>query len=118
MIQHGDFGPNNLLFDADSGSATAVLDWEFSGIGDPVTDIAWCEWIVRMHHPDVVNELPVFFDAYGSTPPWTLRKDTMIRRCRWLTDFTHRWDPHGDAVAAWRERTRTVEGWHELGDIP
>jgi aminoglycoside phosphotransferase (APT) family kinase protein len=32
-----------------------VVDWEFAHLGDPVEDLAWCEWIVRMHHPEHVD---------------------------------------------------------------
>lgn len=54
VIQHGDFGPNNLLL-ADRGKVVvAVLDCEFSRPGPPIADTAWCEWIVRMHHPGAV----------------------------------------------------------------
>ncbi|MFC6705201.1 phosphotransferase family protein [Flexivirga alba] len=113
VVQHGDFGPNNLLFDGDSGHVAAVLDWEFSGVGEAIMDIAWCEWIVRMHHPAAVAELSAFFAAYGAKPPWRLRQNAMARRCRWLEDFTNRWDPNGSAVALWQQRTRTVESWHE-----
>jgi hypothetical protein len=97
----------------DAGHVAAVLDWEFSGVGEAITDIAWCEWIVRMHHPAAVAELSAFFAAYGAKPPWRLRQDAMARRCRWLEDFTNRWDPNGSAVALWQQRTRTVESWHE-----
>jgi aminoglycoside phosphotransferase (APT) family kinase protein len=65
VIRHGDFGPNNLLFDLGTLAVTAVLDWKFSGIGEAIEDIAWCEWIVRMHHPHALSAMPAFFDAYG-----------------------------------------------------
>ena len=80
VVQHGDFGPNNLLLDAETGRTTAVLDWEFSGVGEAILDIAWCEWIVRMHHPEAVSELSAFFVAYGAQPPWRLRQDAMVHR--------------------------------------
>ena len=50
VIVHGDFGPQNLL--VDGGHVSALLDWEFAHLGRPVEDLAWAEWIVRMHHPD------------------------------------------------------------------
>lgn len=119
VIQHGDFGPNNVLFATGSNAAPsgdclraiAVLDWEFSGVGDPIVDVAWCEWIVRMHHPDAVGHLGAFFEAYGSTPSWSDRQAEMVRRCRELTEFTRRWDPNGPAVDTWLRRTSTVESW-------
>jgi aminoglycoside phosphotransferase (APT) family kinase protein len=36
---HGDAGPGNFLFDADR--VTALLDWEFAHLGDPLDDLAW-----------------------------------------------------------------------------
>lgn len=113
VLVHGDFGPNNLLFDRNANHVLAVVDWEFSGVGDAITDIAWCEWIVRMHHRDAASELPAFFDAYGAKPPWSLRLDAMVHRCRWLEDFTNRWEPDGPGVALWQQRARTVESWEE-----
>ena len=111
VIRHGDFGPNNVLFDPATMAVTALLDWEFSGIGAAIEDIAWCEWIVRMHHPDAVGSLPAFFDAYGSTPPWEQRKRVMLSRCRWLEAFCRRWDPAGDAVRQWQVRAAATAGW-------
>ncbi|WP_461012009.1 phosphotransferase [Streptomyces capparidis] len=47
---HGDFGPNNVLLNPGTFEVTAVVDGEFAHLGDPVEDLAWCEWIVRTHH--------------------------------------------------------------------
>lgn len=38
-IVHGDYRPANMLF-AD-GVITALLDWEFTGVGDPMEDLGW-----------------------------------------------------------------------------
>jgi Ser/Thr protein kinase RdoA (MazF antagonist) len=43
VLVHGDFGPNNMLFDPVTFATTAVLDWEWAHAGDPVEDLAWCE---------------------------------------------------------------------------
>ena len=68
---HGDYGPQNVLLDPAALQITAVLDWEWAHAEHPVEDIAWCEWIIRMHHPRLVSQLGVFFDAYGGDiPPW------------------------------------------------
>lgn len=108
VIVHGDFGPNNVLF-ADAGrSVVAVLDWEFCHVGPAVDDVAWCEWIVRMHHPAAVDQLAVFFDAYGDCPTWADRQSEMLRRCVELEDFARRWDPDGSAVSVWRQRAEVV----------
>src|SRR5919112_2572504 len=67
-FNHGDFGPHNVLLDGITFAATAVLDWEFAvhPLDDPITDIAWCEWIVRTHYPDRLAALAAFFTAYGT----------------------------------------------------
>lgn len=40
-IVHGDFRSHNLIFRADSPKVAAILDWELSTIGHPVTDFAF-----------------------------------------------------------------------------
>ncbi len=42
---HGDVGPKNFLFER--GGITALIDWEFAHIGDPMDDLAW--WVFRGH---------------------------------------------------------------------
>ena len=39
-IVHGDFRLDNLLVDEDADTINAVLDWEMSTLGDPLTDVA------------------------------------------------------------------------------
>jgi aminoglycoside phosphotransferase (APT) family kinase protein len=40
-VVHGDFRTGNFLFDEDSRSITAVLDWELGYVGDRHGDLAW-----------------------------------------------------------------------------
>ncbi|MFD9500440.1 phosphotransferase family protein [Streptomyces sp. NPDC060035] len=40
VLVHGDFGPHNLLLDPLTFQVTAVVDWEFSHLGNPVEDLA------------------------------------------------------------------------------
>jgi tRNA A-37 threonylcarbamoyl transferase component Bud32 len=110
---HGDFGPNNTLFDPDSLAVTAVLDWEFSSSGgvDPVADLAWCEWIVRMHHAGVTASIPLLYSAYGTSFSWRDRQSAMVERCAQLVGFTHEWEPDGPAEALWRYRLRVTAAW-------
>ena len=39
-IFHGDFHTNNVLYDAD-GRLVAIVDWEISGVGAQLLDLAW-----------------------------------------------------------------------------
>lgn len=39
VVVHGDFRIGNLLIDP--SGLTAVIDWEFAHVGDPVEDLAW-----------------------------------------------------------------------------
>jgi aminoglycoside phosphotransferase (APT) family kinase protein len=113
VVLHGDFGPNNTLFDSNGYTVTALLDWEFCAIGPAIRDIAWCEWIVRMHHPTDKESLTAFFEAYGERPSWEARQLAMIDRCRWLEAFAQRWDAHGERARQWRQRIEETAAWAE-----
>jgi aminoglycoside phosphotransferase (APT) family kinase protein len=41
-IVHGDFRIGNMLYASDSAQVAAVLDWELSTLGDPISDLAYC----------------------------------------------------------------------------
>ncbi|WP_129841056.1 phosphotransferase [Streptomyces sp. RFCAC02] len=112
VLVHGDFGPNNVLLDPATCEVTAVIDWEFARIGEPVEDLAWCEWIVRMHHPAHRHALGDFFRAYGrEVPPWPVRRAAMLARCEALRQFCERWEPDGPGVRQWRERAAVTARW-------
>ncbi|HEY8120532.1 MAG TPA: phosphotransferase family protein [Myxococcota bacterium] len=46
VLCHGDVGPGNFLHDG--SRVTALLDWEFAHLGDPMDDLAWLAF--RGHH--------------------------------------------------------------------
>jgi len=112
VLVHGDFGPQNLLLDPATLVITAVLDWEFVRIGAPLDDLAWAEWIVRTHHPDLVTVLPSLFSGYGSTPAWSERHAAMLPGCHLLLAFATRWGgPGSDAAHLWEERLRATRSY-------
>ena len=113
VLVHGDFGPNNLLLDPATFSVSAVLDWEWAHPGDPVEDLAWCEWIVRMHHSDQVAALDEFFDGYGRRPAWADRQAAMIAQCQSLLDMCRRWPGGDNAVRMWEHRLAVTAAWTE-----
>jgi aminoglycoside phosphotransferase (APT) family kinase protein len=45
VLCHGDVGPGNFLHEG--GRVTALLDWEFAHLGDPMDDLGW--WVFRGH---------------------------------------------------------------------
>lgn len=56
-VVHGDFRLGNLLFEADT--ATAIVDWEIWGVGDPRVDLGW--FLVFNDHrlfPDIGHDVP------------------------------------------------------------
>ncbi|MGW3071613.1 phosphotransferase family protein [Kitasatospora sp. NPDC001132] len=111
---HGDFGPHNLLLDPADFAVTGLLDWEFAHPGEPVEDLAWCEWIVRTHHPAQAGALHHLFDAYGQpAPPWPRRRSAMLTQCARLEEFCRRRDPDGPGARQWQERGRLTAGWPE-----
>jgi hypothetical protein len=109
VLVHGDYGPNNVLLDSGGGRVTGVLDWEWAHAGDPVEDLAWCEWIVRAHHPAQAGALGGLFDGYGWRPPWQLRHQVMLARHRDLIGFCRRWAP--ERARLWQDRLAATAAW-------
>ncbi|MBA3311215.1 MAG: hypothetical protein H0U28_14390, partial [Nocardioidaceae bacterium] len=66
VLVHHDFGPNNAVLDQGGTTVLLLADWEWCTLGDRLTDLSWCEFIVRMHHTDQVGALPALWDG---TPP-------------------------------------------------
>lgn len=112
VICHGDFGAQNMLFDLANRRVAAIIDWESASLGAPVDDLAFAEWIVRMHHPNDLDYLDLLFEGAGLRPPWTERQATMVRKCGEVRVLCEEagWS---DAAAWWEERTRTTAGWSE-----
>ncbi len=40
VLRHGDFGAGNILWDAEEGILTGIIDFGFAGLGDAAVDIA------------------------------------------------------------------------------
>jgi aminoglycoside phosphotransferase (APT) family kinase protein len=45
VLVQGDTGPGNFV--AEGGVVTALVDWEFAHLGDPMDDLAWVEFRLR-----------------------------------------------------------------------
>lgn len=65
-LLHGDVGPGNFLFD--EGRVTALLDWEFAHLGDPLDDLATLS--LRMVHGGMSNfpDLVEHYQGVGGGP--------------------------------------------------
>jgi aminoglycoside phosphotransferase (APT) family kinase protein len=63
-LAHGDAGLHNLLWE---GRIAALLDWEWSGCGAPLLDLAWLAWTI--HWRDLPPTLwEAFLAGYGDGP--------------------------------------------------
>ena len=113
VLVHHDFGPNNAVLDQAGTTVLLLADWEWCTLGDRLIDLSWCEFIVRMHHPDQVGALPALWDGYGARPRWELRQRAIVARAErhsaWVTSWR---GACGDAV--WRDRVELVQSWQEL----
>jgi tRNA A-37 threonylcarbamoyl transferase component Bud32 len=110
-MTHGDYGPQNLLLDAAGEAVLLVADWEFSTRERrPVVDLAWAEWIVRMHHPHEAASVDALYEGYGAELPWDERQRVMLERCEVLR---LRCVAAGDVAAArtWAARALTTSSW-------
>lgn len=58
-LVHGDFRLGNMVVDPELTGIAAVLDWELSTLGDPLTDVGYC---TLMYHWDS----PVFGTVIGA----------------------------------------------------
>lgn len=110
VIVHGDYGPQNILICGHR--ITAVLDWEFAHVGSEIEDLAWTEWIVRMHHPHAQDALPDLFRAAKLHPAWSDRRAAMLERCASLLRRAEEGESP-DHIGLWRERVIRTENWGE-----
>ena len=111
VLVHGDFGPQNMLFDLAAG-ACGIIDWESAHVGSPIEDLAWAEWIVRAHHPDAVDALDTLFEGAGQRPPWARRREAMLQQQREILAYCESAGMERSA-ADWRDRLRATEAWVE-----
>lgn len=112
VIVHGDFGPQNILIAPEEWKVAALLDWEWAHLGDPIEDLAWAEWIVRMHHSAALSALPALFNGYGTAPSWPLRHQAMLSKCQQLLAFVR--DAHNtEGVLLWEHRIQLT---HQFSD--
>ena len=82
-IVHGDFRLDNILVDDDADTVNAVLDWEMSTLGDPLTDVAVLLAYQQLAETDVSAQAPgivatMVTDAPNA--PGYLTRDAVLER--------------------------------------
>jgi hypothetical protein len=113
VLVHQDFGPNNVVFAEQDDSILLLADWEWSTVGSPITDLAWAEVIVRLHHPEHQDCIPALFDGYGMRPAWSERQAAMAKRATALETWVRSF--RGAAAAStWGRRSRCIAQWREI----
>lgn len=55
-LLHYDLSPEHVLFDADSGLPTAIIDWADAGIGDPIHELGAFEYTFGQEYTEVYVE--------------------------------------------------------------
>lgn len=83
---HGDFLPDNVLFDEESGR-TILLDWEFGAMGHPLEDLGtFC------HHGDLSDE-EIFCtaEAYYGREPETSEMRSVFVHCASAAVMWYSW---------------------------
>ncbi|MBX2867297.1 MAG: phosphotransferase family protein [Acidiferrobacterales bacterium] len=99
---HRDFRTGNFLIHEDQ--LTAILDWEFSGFGDPMSDIGWfCAECWRFSRPDLeaggLASRTTFYDAYEMASGRKIAHDAvkfweLVAHLRWAVIALQQGDRH------------------------
>lgn len=78
VLAHGDWVPVNVI--VRGRTVVGVVDWEQVRLADPLFDLAWWAWIVRVHHPErYAAAVPALFETAG-----VALDDATVERCRLL----------------------------------
>ncbi|MBW2422880.1 MAG: phosphotransferase [Deltaproteobacteria bacterium] len=75
VLVQGDTGAGNFLFE--DGRVTAVVDWEWAHLGDPMEDLGNV-WMRDIMNPSCSGDLTPYFQEYARTTGFTLNRSTLI----------------------------------------
>ncbi len=85
---HGDFSPDNIIVNEDSGRLVGVIDWGNAAIGDPAIDFIW---LVCWRGWSFTHAV---LDAYGAPREGDfvdrVRRNAQIQALQWLLDSVRR----------------------------
>jgi len=73
VVTHGDYRTGNYLFEEDTGTVTALLDWELARIGDFHEDLSW-----------------VLMQVFGTIENGTFRASDLFEREEFITTYEQR----------------------------
>jgi hypothetical protein len=79
--------------------------------------LAWCEWIIRMHHPGQAASIGALFDGNGNPPPWAARHQAMLRKCEFHLRLSEVREPGGDSARRRRGFPDTTKKWSESVNV-
>jgi aminoglycoside phosphotransferase (APT) family kinase protein len=102
-----------MVFDPVTFEVTGILDWEWAHAGDPVEDLAWCEWIIRRHHPAEIGHLDRLFAGYGHRPPWPMRQAAAHAKCRQMLELVRTGPNAEQGYRRWQENVAITQAWAE-----
>jgi aminoglycoside phosphotransferase (APT) family kinase protein len=77
-IVHGDYRLENTMLDPNDARIVAVLDWEMSTLGDPLTDLGL--FLVYWEHWDNAESSSAPASADATAPPGFVNRDEIVER--------------------------------------
>jgi aminoglycoside phosphotransferase (APT) family kinase protein len=75
VLVQGDTGAGNFLFE--DGRVTAVVDWEWAHLGDPMEDLGNV-WTRDIMNPSCSGDLTPYFEEYARKTGFTLDRSKLI----------------------------------------
>ena len=84
-IVHGDFRIDNVILDSASSDIVAVLDWEMSTLGDPISDLAISLVYWSQSTDTLRKKIPVAEDVTSGEGFWT--RQQILDRYVEITNF-------------------------------
>ncbi len=102
-LVHGDFRLDNMLFSTDTPpELTAVLDWELSTLGDPLSDLGFLLAHWRDPKDDVEPAIPEWTSPHTGHPDYLTRQQ-LVERYEDETGITFRNGRFYRALAVFKE---------------